>query len=129
MCKVKEIMKTDLITINENGSVRQAVRSLVDHNITGLPVVNDNNRLAGIISEKDMLKLLYNLEDSGGTVRDYMTRDPVSFSPEDSLTDVAECFINNHFRRVPIVSDGKLVGIVSRKDIVAYILNLRSKDK
>lgn len=129
MCKVKDIMKTDLVTINQNDSVRQAVRSLVDHNITGLPVVNDNNRLAGVISEKDMLKLLYNLEDGGGKIRDCMTRDPVSFSPEDSLTDVAECFMNNPFRRVPIVSDGKLVGIVSRKDILAYILKQRDKSK
>ena len=129
MFKVKEIMKTDLVTIKENGSVYQAIRSLVENNITGLLVVDNDNKLVGVISEKDMLKLLYNLEDSSGTVSDYMTADPVSFSPEDSLIDVAECFINNNFRRVPIVSDDKLVGVVSRKDIVAYILKLRGKDK
>ena len=84
--------------------------------------------LAGIISEKDVLKLLYNLEDKPGKVEDFMTKNPVCFNADDSLIDIAECFIENNFRRVPIVAEGKLVGIVSRKDIITCILKLRHKD-
>jgi len=58
-----------------------------------------------------------------------MTKDPVCFNAEDSLIDIAECFIENNFRRVPIIAEGKLVGVISRKDIIAYILKLRGRNK
>jgi CBS domain-containing protein len=102
---------------------------MVERNITGLPVVNDDMTLAGIISEKDVMKLLYDIEDKPGKVEDFMTETSFSFDREGSLIDVAECFVKNHFRRVPITSEGKLVGIVSRKDIIKYILELRHKDR
>jgi CBS domain-containing protein len=129
MFEVKTIMKTDVITVKRQTQIYEAIRTFVENNITGLPVVNDDTTLAGIISEKDVLKLLYNIEDRPGMVEDFMTKDVVSFNQDDSLIDVAECLIKNHFRRVPIVEAGKLVGIVSRKDVIRYILKLRHKDK
>ena len=69
-----------------------------------------------------MLRILYNVEDKPGNVEDFMTEEVVCFQPTDSLIDIAESFIQNSFRRVPIVDDGKLVGIISRKDIIKYIL-------
>ncbi len=66
--------------------------------------------LAGIISEKDMLGLLYNIEDKPGNVEDFMTEQVVCFDQEDSLIDITESFMASNFRRVPIVTDGKLVG-------------------
>ena len=129
MFKVKDIMKIDLITVNRHTPIHDAIRILVENNITGLPVVNDDMSLAGIISEKDMLGLLYNIEDKPGNVEDFMTEQVIFFDQEDSLIDVAESFIEGNFRRVPIVNDGRLVGIISRKDIIAYILKLRHKDK
>lgn len=129
MFEAKTIMKTDLVTVDRQTSIYDAIRTLVEKNITGLPVVDDNGAIVGIISEKDMLQLLYNIEDKPGSVEDYMTGEVVSFTPEDSLTDIAESFINNHFRRVPIVDKGKPVGIISRRDIIEYILKLRHKNK
>jgi CBS domain-containing protein len=85
--------------------------------------------LASVIPEKDVLKLLYDVKDKPGKVEDFMTEEVFSFDQEDSLIDIAECFIKNNFRRVPITSEGKLVGIISRKDIIKYILQLRHKDK
>ena len=58
-----------------------------------------------------------------------MTEDVTSFEHQDSIIDITMSFTNNHFRRVPIVADGKLVGIVSRKDIIAYMLKLRRENK
>jgi len=127
--KAKSIMTTNVAFVKRQTPIYEAIRILVEKNITGLPVVNDDMTLAGIISEKDVLKLLYDIEDKPGKVEDFMTETPFSFDQEDSLIDVAECFIKNHFRRVPITSEGKLVGIVSRKDIIKYILKLRHKDK
>ena len=129
MFEAKLIMETHLIIVKKETSIYEAIRTLVENNITGLPVVDDDMVLRGIITEKDVLSLLYNIEDKAGKVEDFMTKGIVSFDQEDSLIDIAESFIKNHFRRVPIVAQGKLVGIISRKDIIKYILKLRRKDK
>lgn len=129
MLKAKDIMTTDVITVKSKTSVYEAVQKLIDHNITGLPVVDDDMNVVGVISEKDMLKLLYDLEKEGGTVADYMTETTVSFDPEDNLLDICNCFIKNPFRRVPILSDGKLAGIISRSDVIEYILKIKQHDE
>jgi len=129
MFKAETIMTTDVISVNRQTQIYEAIKTMVVNNITGLPVVNDDMTLGGVLSEKDVLSLLYNIEDKPGKVEDFMTKDPVCFNADDSLIDIAECFIKNNFRRVPIVAEGKLAGIVSRKDIIAYILKLRRKNK
>ena len=125
MLKAKDIMTINVISICKDAPIYDAIRLLVDKNITGLPVVNDDMTIAGVISEKDMLKLLYDLESEGGKVEDYMTQTAVSFDENDDLSDICNCFIKNPFRRVPILADGKLVGIISRADVVEYILKLK----
>ncbi|HBG25506.1 MAG: hypothetical protein A2Y10_14525 [Planctomycetes bacterium GWF2_41_51] len=128
MFKAKTIMTTNVISVKRDTDIYEAIRTLVMNNITGLPVVNNDMSIAGIISEKDVLKLLYNAEGMGNKVEDFMTKGVVSFNEEDSLIDITECLIKNNFRRVPITSSGKLVGIISRKDIINYILRLRHKE-
>ncbi len=129
MFKAKTVMVTDIITVKKQTPIYEAIRILVEHNITGLPVVNEDTTLAGILSEKDVLKLLYETHDKPGVVEDYMSENIVTFDENDNLIDITECLINNNFRRVPITSDGKLAGIISRKDIIKYILELRHKAK
>ena len=129
MFKAKTVMTTNVISVNRQTEIYEAIKTLVENNITGLPVVNNDMTLAGVLSEKDVLNLLYNTEDKPGNVEDFMTKDPVCFNVNDSLIDITECFTKNNFRRVPIVAEGKLTGIISRKDIIAYILKLRHKDK
>ena len=99
----------------------------MESNITGLPVVNEDHTLVGIITEKDVLKLLYDFEDVPDTVGGFMTEQVTCFDQEDNLIDIADSFTRNHFRRVPILDKGRLVGIISRKDIIGYILKLRHK--
>jgi CBS domain-containing protein len=122
-------MTTDLITVNTRTPIYEAIATLVQNNITGLPVVNDNMELAGVITEKDVLKLLYDIEDKPGTVEDFMTPKVVSFNCQDDLIDIADSFRKGDFRRVPILEHGKLVGIISRKDVIVHIAKLRHKDK
>ena len=129
MFKVKEIMKTEVITVKRETDTYEAIRILVENNITGLPVVNDDMSVAGIISEKDVLRLLYDMEDKPGNVEDFMTKDVICFDQEESLIDITEHLIKHDFRRVPILEEGKLVGILSRKDVIACILKLRHKSK
>ncbi len=125
MFSVKNAMKTNVVTVKKETPVYDAIRLLLDNHITGLPVVDDDNHLVGIITEKDVLKLLYaNIKDES-TVEQFMTKNVVTFNECDNLTDIAECFIHNHFRRVPILKNDRLVGILSKKDIIAYILKIK----
>jgi len=128
MPKAKEIMNTNVITIARNEDISEAIRTMVLNNITGLPVVNEDGTLAGIITEKDVLTLLGNAEDRPGRVEDFMTADVVCFDQEDSLDEVAESLRHNHFRRVPIVDRGRLVGIISRRDIIRFMGELKRRD-
>ena len=122
MFETKTVMTTDVITVKRHTPIMRIVEILVDNDITGLPVVNDDMTLAGIISEKDVLSLLVDLEDESAKVEDFMTKEVVSFEQNEDLIAICECLVENNFRRVPIVADGKLVGIVSRRDIIKNIL-------
>jgi CBS domain-containing protein len=123
MFKIKDIMTKDVITVNKETRIQDAIKIIVENNITGLPVVNNKMQLVGIISEKDVLSLLYNVGSRTGRVEEFMSRKVVCFDVDDNLVDVCECLVNNHFRRVPIVEGPKkkLVGIITRKNIVQRI--------
>lgn len=129
MAKAKDVMNTDVISVHEDEDIYDAIRLMALNNITGLPVINAEDALTGVITEKDVLNLLYNMADKPGTVRDFMTRSVVCFDQEDELDDVAETLRTNHFRRVPILEEGRLVGIISRRDIIRYMRNLRYEDR
>ncbi len=129
MTKAKEVMNTNVIGVRKNEDIYEAIRTLVLNNITGLPVTDENGMLAGVITEKDVLSLLYNMEDRPGTVEDFMTRSVVCFDQEDDLTHVAETLRTNNFRRVPILDNGRLVGIISRRDIIKHMRDLQCDDQ
>jgi CBS domain-containing protein len=93
---------------------------LVRDSVTGMPVVDDEMRLIGVVTEKDILKMLYNKEKSK-TVQELMTRDVVTFDQDDDLINIFKCLVNNSFRRVPVMSKGRLVGIISRRDIIKFL--------
>jgi len=129
MFKASTAMTANPITVTKDTNVYDAIRIMVENDVTGLPVVNQDMTLAGVISEKDVLDLLYNAKDRDQTVACFMTHNVVTFDQDDSLVDIAECFMKNHFRRVIITTDNVVVGVVSRRDIIRYILQLRHKDK
>ena len=129
MFAARTIMTREPITVKEDTPIYEAMEILIDHQITGLPVVSGTGDLVGIVSEKDLLNLLYNPRGEGGTVGEVMTRNAVAFNEDDSLTDICEALLNNAFRRVPIVSHGRLVGVISRTDIIRFILRLRHAGK
>ena len=123
MFEIENIMTKDVIAVKKDTAIQDTIRIMVENNITGLPVVNDKMQLVGVISEKDVMMLLYDVGSRAGKVQDFMTKNVVSFDREDSLAEVCDCLLKNHFRRVPIVAGPKkkLVGIISRKNIVQSI--------
>ena len=125
MSEISDIMSTNVVTVGPDTTILEATNVLTRHDITGLPVVDRKKRLLGIVSEKDLLRLAYGLkthtyasDDSPKTVEDVMTKEVVAFDEEDLLSDVIKCLMDGDFRRVPILSGGKLVGIISRRDLL-----------
>jgi CBS domain-containing protein len=135
MVKAKELMSTNIITIGPEEDLCEAMRMMALNNITGLPVIDDEGVLTGIITEKDVLVLLCDhLEDarmdlSIGKVSESMTRRVICFGPDDDLRDIAECLSTHDLRRVPILADGKLVGIVSRRDVIRHLRDHQQQDE
>ena len=129
MPKAKDIMTENVVSVKKDTPIYEALKLLAKYNITGIPVVREDMILVGVLSEKDVLRLFYAHEDEEeGTVNDFMTQPAVHFDKDESLLDICDCLTNNYFRRVPVTSEGKLVGIISRKDVINYILQLRRKD-
>jgi CBS domain-containing protein len=130
MCRAKDIMSPHVTSVKEDTPIYDAIKVLVEGHFSGLPVVDGQMRLAGVISEKDMMRLLYNFEVSHGEVpplakvENYMTPDVITVDHQDTLTRVCDCLLDHQFRRVPVLADGKLVGVITRADIIKYILEL-----
>jgi len=124
-CTAKDIMIKDVITVKTDTPIHEAMELVAKYDISGLPVVDDDMTLVGILSEKDMVSLLYapgNQQEK--TVSDFMTQPALYFDEDESLLDVCDFLKKNVFRRVPITSKGKLVGIISIRDVIEYILQL-----
>jgi CBS domain-containing protein len=128
MLKAKDIMTKDVITVKTETPIINVLELIAEHNISGLPVVEDDMTLVGIVSEKDVLSLFYNNNNNDETTVDgFMTQPPLFFDEEESLMDVCDFLRKNVFRRVPITSEGKLVGIISIRDVIEYILQLKGE--
>jgi CBS domain-containing protein len=130
MLRAQDIMTRDVITVTRDTPVEKAMQIMIDNSISGLAVVEDDMTLVGILSEKDVVSLLYEIVrqmDSleGKKVRHFMTERTVSFDKDDSLFDICDFFSKNIFRRVPITSEGRLVGIIGVPDIIKYGLKVR----
>lgn len=127
--KAKDIMSRNLITVKKNTSVFEAIQTLVEHQITGLPVVESGWVLEGIVTEKDFLRLINETTTDEKTVAQVMTTQVISFQEEDLVEDICTSLIKNNFRRVPILKGNKLVGIISRRDVIKFILGQWNKDQ
>lgn len=122
MSTAKDIMTKDVITIKKDTSIRDVIGIILNKRISGLPVVADDMSLEGIISEKDLLQLVFTDSIDEVTVESIMTRDVVTFREDSELFDICDYFMNENIKRVPILSGNKLAGILSRKDMLRYIL-------
>jgi len=127
MLKTKDIMTQDVISVKKETPIYEAMEIMRKKDITGMPVVEDDMTLVGVITEKDVLRLFYAEEDEKNqTVGFFMTRPAVSYRENESLRNICDFMMINYFRRVPVISKkGKLVGIISRPDIIDYIIEQR----
>jgi len=122
MLKVKDVMVKDVITIDPESTLADAIKILISKKISGMPVVDANGEMVGLISEKDILNCIFSGNLNNTRVKDVMTRNVVSFPLDTDVDKVALAIGERQFRRVPIVDKGKVVGIVSRRDIIKIAL-------
>jgi CBS-domain-containing membrane protein len=108
-----DVMTPDTITLSPGQSVHDAAQVLSEHRISGAPVIAEDGRIAGIVSEYDLIAR------SGATVREVMTRDVVSVQQTTPLDRVRALLVTLRLKRLPVVnSEGRLVGLISRADLV-----------
>jgi len=124
--KAKDIMTECVVSVNKETPMYEVAQLLAINDITGIPVVEDDMTVVGIITEKDVLDLFHVLQYAENrTVNSSMTQSAITFDAEDNLDDVCQCLKACYFRRVPVTSKGKLVGIISRRDLILYIIRCR----
>ncbi|MBI2892524.1 MAG: CBS domain-containing protein [Deltaproteobacteria bacterium] len=114
--KVRDVMQRKVVTLGERDSAFEALRTLVRRGVSGAPVVRDG-RVVGLVTEFDLLLALDFIGD-GVEVAKVMKTEVVGVRPDTSLVEVRSLFMTHRFRRVPVVSRGRLVGIVSRRDLL-----------
>ena len=119
--EVREIMTRNVISLSANMPVKEAVDLLLRRRIHGAPVVDDSGRLLGMVSFVDLAAR------SGVTVQDIMVTDPVWAKADAPIEKVAALMLNQMARRVPIVAEGRVVGIVSASDIIELFLGLHEE--
>ncbi|WP_294149333.1 CBS domain-containing protein [uncultured Selenomonas sp.] len=137
--QVQDIMTKKVLTVRPETTVREVAEILVNHKISGVPVVEDDGRLVGIVSEGDLMSkeilgavIYYNglreYKDAfdrmaANTAAALMTKKVVTVKAYDDISDVARIMRDKHIKRVPVLDDeGHLIGIVSRQDIVKMLL-------
>lgn len=127
---VREIMTVPAHSVHEGDDLDGALRLLAEHRITAIPVVDDNKHVIGVLSEVDLLRRAVEpdtrahvtpLQDSPPlpkTIGEIMTRDPHTTTESADVADLIDLFITTSFKSLPVVRDDKLVGVVSRSDVV-----------
>lgn len=139
--QAKDIMTTTVVTVRPDATVREIAKLLLERRISAVPVVDPDSRLLGMVSEGDLMRrpetgterhlswwlsLLASPEERaivyvkshGGYASDVMTRGVISVSEEASIEDIAELLEKHRVKRVPVLRNGKLLGIVSRADLL-----------
>ena len=139
--KAKDVMTANVVTVSPDHSVRHAARIMLDHRISGMPVVDDNGHLAGIVSEGDFLRrseLGASAFPAGGArgyvkghswkVADLMSSDVVVADEETPIAQIAALMQEHGIKRIPVMRGPRLVGVVSRADLLRVVVAAKFDD-
>ncbi len=127
--KVAELMQTKLKSVGVNDSVTEAMVTMADSHVSGLPVVDGNDHLVGVISTTDLLTSMAEADDAEArarlldqtTVRELMTARPITISPDADVLEAAKEMLYMDIHRIFVEYEGRLVGVLSQTDIVGAV--------
>ncbi len=121
---IEQCMHRSPLTITQEKNIVDAVEKMLEYKLTGLTVVDEQQKVVGVISEVDCIRAILNAiyndgeADEAGCVGDFMTKDVNSCAPQDGIVEVAEAMLATKQRRRPVIVDGKLVGQVSSGNVL-----------
>lgn len=120
-------MSSHIIVLRPDMDLNRAMQELLSHDISGAPVVDERGTLVGILSEKDCfraaLEASYHKEPAG-RVATYMSPRVETIDADTDIVEVIELFVHGPYRRFPVLSDSRLVGMISRRDALRAIVDL-----
>lgn len=130
--QVKDYMTKKLITFRPDQPMSEVIAILTEKNISGGPVIDEEGNLVGVISEGDCLKEVVrgkynNSPNHNGVVASHMTRDVKTVRPDLNIFELAQLFLELKLRRFPVMSEGKLLGQISQRDVMRAVLSLKNE--
>ncbi len=117
---IGEIMEPDVVFLNEKDSLKSALNTMLNDNVGGIPITDDERGVKGIITERDFVFLVSDVV-MGKTVGECMSKNIVTSPPDMPVGTAAKSMINNGFRRLPIIKDNVLIGIITASDILRFL--------
>ncbi len=117
---IREIMKKDVVSLGVNDNISNAIKTMIEKNIGGIPIVDDDNAVVGIVSERDFVRTVADITTLK-SVNKYMSNKVVTASPDISVGEATRTMIEKGFRRIPIVKEDVLLGIVTASDVMRYL--------
>lgn len=123
----RDAMAEQLVSVGPNMDIHEAIKLLIEQNISGAPVVDETGALVGFLSEKDCFKVAFcccYYQDRGGRVSDYMTPSVVTVNADTDIVTVAEMFLKGPYRRFPVVAGDRVVGVISRREALKALLEV-----
>jgi len=118
MLTARAIMTEDIVTITPEASIKDAIELMLLQRISGLPVCNNDGHLVGVITEYALLAIAYDQKIQNDTVAKHMTTDVLSIDIDDFVSKAADLCIVHRVRRVPVLQNGHLAGLISRRDVL-----------
>jgi CBS domain-containing protein len=123
----RDYMTRDVITVTPDMDLRRAASVLLNGSISGAPVIDANGRIAGILAEKDCFRVVFEASyhnEPCGPVSEYMSKSVETIDADSSIIEVLERFLRSRYRRFPVVTAGRLVGVISRRDALRALADM-----
>jgi tRNA nucleotidyltransferase (CCA-adding enzyme) len=123
MPTIRQVMRDCAVTVLPEQTLTDAVRVLCEHHLSGAPVVSSEGDILGYISESMLMDVLFDEDARSALVEDYMVTGVHVVHPDDSIASAASTFALYEVRRLPVVENGQLVGVLTRRDLLQYTLS------
>ncbi len=118
MLTAASMMTRELVTISPEASIQEAVDLVLNKQISGLPVIDNDGRLVGVITEFALLAIVYDQDVQHHCVSQHMTREVITVDANDPINRIADVCIVHRVRRLPVMENGRLAGLIARRDVL-----------
>lgn len=116
--QAKDIMTRDSVTTTSNATIAEVVQLLLQNKISGIPVIDQNNDIIGVVTEKDIIVAYDFMRKTDGVIDDFMSKEVIGVSEDTPVEDIGKMLVQKNIKLVPVLKDKKIVGIVSRRDVL-----------